>query len=195
MSDPAEPPGYAIGAAAPSDAAAIAEFNLRLAAETEDLRLDPATVRAGVAALLADPAKGRYFVARATAGQDAGGPGGSPNPQMSGASPPPVVGQLMITWEWSDWRNGEFWWIQSVYVHPAHRGRGVFRELLRHVRALAKEAGAVGLRLYVEHANASAITTYERSGFSCSGYRVFGYETGGERPSASPPAGVSGSED
>ena len=83
--------------------------------ETEHRRLSQDIVRAGVTAALADPAKGRYFVAE-RAGQ--------------------VVGQIMHTYEWSDWRNGCFWWIQSVYVLVDHRRRGVFRALLRHVQEI-----------------------------------------------------------
>jgi hypothetical protein len=86
------------------DAQVITEFNLALAEETESLRLDPATVAAGVAALLKDPSKGLYFLA-----------------EVEGA----VAGQVMITYEWSDWRNGNLWWLQSVYVKPQFRDRGV----------------------------------------------------------------------
>ena len=144
---------FTVTDATPADAGAIADCNVRLAAETEDHPLDPATVRAGVAALLADRAKGRYFVAR--------GPGGG------------VVGQLMVTTEWSDWRNGPFWWVQSVYVHRDHRGRGVFRALLGHAAGAAREAGAVGLRLYVEQDNAAAQETYRRCGFARTPYQIW----------------------
>ncbi len=149
-------PAYRIAPAAPEDAGAIAEFNVRLAAETESKALDPEVVLAGVTAALTDPAKGRYFVAR-------------PDPAPHG----PPIGCLMITWEWSDWRNGAIWWIQSVYVHPDHRGRGVFRRLLGHARAAAIDAGAAALRLYVERDNRAAQTVYERCGFSEPGYVVF----------------------
>ncbi|HUG92661.1 MAG TPA: GNAT family N-acetyltransferase, partial [Planctomycetaceae bacterium] len=116
-----------------ADRDTIAEFNCRLAEESEETSLDPETVREGVAALLADPAKGRYFVACA---------GGR------------IVGQLMHTWEWSDWRNGQIWWLQSVYVHPDYRRRGVFRRLFEHVlREAESDPGVVGLRLYVENGN------------------------------------------
>ena len=100
-------PTIQITPAAPADAETIAEFNVALAAESEHLILDPPTVLAGVRAVLADPAKGRYFVARPSEGD-------------SGRLP---IGQLMLTIEWSDWRNGPIWWIQSVYVHPDHRRR------------------------------------------------------------------------
>ena len=84
-----------------------------------------------------------------------------------------VVGQLMITYEWSDWRNGVFWWIQSVYVLPEARRLGVFSELYAHLERLAKATpGVCGLRLYVEHANERAQATYRRCGMVDAGYRV-----------------------
>jgi GNAT superfamily N-acetyltransferase len=136
-----------------SDAPVIAEFNLRLAAETEQLRLDPAIVRAGVAAVLADSVKGIYFVA-----------------EVEGA----VVGQLMITYEWSDWRNGNLWWIQSVYVEPEFRGQGVFHALFKHLENLARASQEVaGLRLYMHTENHRARRTYERLGMKHSDYEVF----------------------
>jgi len=136
-----------------SDAPVIAEFNLRLAEETEQLRLDPAIVRAGVAAILSDPIKGLYFVA-----------------EMDGV----VVGQLMITYEWSDWRNGNLWWIQSVYVKPEFRGQGVFGALFKHLEDLARAShGVAGLRLYMDAENHRARRTYERLGMKHSNYEVF----------------------
>ena len=134
-----------------SDAETIADFNIKMAMETEHLRLDPPTVNAGVRAGLADAAKARYFVA-----------------DIDGR----VVGQLMLTHEWSDWRNGDIWWIESVYVHPDHRGRGVFGALYRHVAQLAKTERVVGLRLYVEKENANAKTTYENLGMKMTCYDV-----------------------
>ena len=138
--------------ATPADAPAIADYNAAMALETEHKRLDPATLRAGVEGAIARPAAARYYLA------DLGGR---------------VVGQLMVTFEWSDWRNGDFWWIQSVYVHPEHRSRGVFAALYRHVGRLAREAGACGLRLYVERENAAAQSAYRRLGMRDAGYLVF----------------------
>ena len=136
----------------PSDAAVIAEFNQRLAFETEGKTLDAATIFAGVEAVLADPERGRYFVA-----------------ERDGA----VVGQLMITTEWSDWRNGWIWWIQSVYVHKDARRQGVFRALYEHALKVARaEPCVVGLRLYVEHDNHAAQETYLRLGMERTGYLV-----------------------
>ena len=108
---------------------------------------------AGVAALLNDPAKGTYFLA-----------------ELDGQ----VVGQLLITCEWSDWRNGYFWWIQSVYVAKEFRGRGIFGALFKHVRKLAKQRKDVcGLRLYMDLGNATARKTYERLGMTRTDYEIF----------------------
>ena len=85
-----------------------------------------------------------------------------------------MVGQLMITYEWSDWRNGTFWWIQSVYVRPEDRGRGVFRLLYDAALRMARASGgSCGLRLYVEGDNARAQQVYERMGMRATSYRLF----------------------
>ena len=138
--------------ATPDDCEVIAGFNARIASETEDHELDSGTIRAGVAALLEDPSKGRYWLA---------------------VDADRVVGQIMVTYEWSDWRNGMLWWIQSVYVDQQYRRRGVFSALYRHVRHRALDSGhAAGLRLYVEEKNARARGTYESLGMTGTGYRV-----------------------
>jgi GNAT superfamily N-acetyltransferase len=137
------------------DLAQIVEFNHRLARESEGKELDHETLTQGVAALLRDPRLGRYFVA--VAGDRESGP---------------LIGQLMITSEWSDWRNGLFWWLQSVYVDAAWRGKGVFQLLLNKVVASGRESGAIGLRLYVERHNARAQSAYLKNGFVDSGYQV-----------------------
>ena len=138
--------------ALPADQEFIARGNEAMALETEHKRLDAATVRLGVGEALRDPAHGRYFVA-----EDA-----------SGAP----VGQLMVTYEWSDWRNGRFWWFQSVYVVPSARGRGVFRAMYEHVDALARATpGVVGLRLYVEGDNVRAQRSYAHCGMDMRDYR------------------------
>lgn len=130
----------------------IADFNRRLAWETESRELHPETVEAGVRAVLSNPQRGRYFVA-----------------ESDGI----VVGQLMCTHEWSDWRNGDFWWIQSVYVVQEHRRAGVFRMLWEHVRAAAAaDPEVVGLRLYAEQQNETALQSYERLGLVRTGYLV-----------------------
>jgi GNAT superfamily N-acetyltransferase len=131
--------------ATPADVPIIAEYNRRLARETEHVELDPATVTGGVAAVVADSVrKGPYYLA--CDGDD-------------------VIGQMQTTYEWSDWRNGWFWWVQSVYVRSDYRGRGAFRTLYDHVRRAARDAGdVIGIRLYVERDNRSAQETYRRLG-------------------------------
>lgn len=137
----------------PGDEAVISEFNRRLAQETEGKHLDPETLRAGVQAALTDPNRGVYFVACNGQGE--------------------IVGQLMITLEWSDWRNGWRWWIQSVYVRADHRRQGVFRALFNHVVQEARRRSDVAcLRLYVEQENQAAQKTYQRLGMSATGYLV-----------------------
>lgn len=136
-----------------SDTAVIADFNRRLARETEDLPLDEGCVLKGVTALLRDPAKGLYYVA-----------------EVGGV----VAGQVMITYEWSDWRNGNLWWLQSVYVREEFRGRGVFRALFRHVEELArKDPNVAGVRLYMHEENARARRAYEALGMKQTKYQVF----------------------
>jgi GNAT superfamily N-acetyltransferase len=127
--------------------------NARLAVETEGRRLSPTRLKAGVRALLRDKSKGAYFIAEVGA---------------------EIAGQLLITREWSDWRNGHFWWIQSVYVVEKFRGEGVFRALFKHVHALAKaKADVCGLRLYMEAENARARRAYERLGLKQTHYQIF----------------------
>lgn len=141
-----------IRAALESDAGHIAEFNSRLALETEEMYLAPEIVNPGVAAMLSDRSKGRYWIAEADGR---------------------VVGQIMVTYEWSDWRNGMIWWIQSVYVRGDYRRSGVFSALYRHVESLAQQDPQVcGIRLYVEGENARAQQTYESLGMNMTGYRV-----------------------
>ncbi len=142
--------------AAAADAATIAAFNASMALETENLDLDPVRLRKGTEALLADSSKGLYYLAEADG---------------------VVVGQLMITYEWSDWRNATFWWIQSVYIRPDYRHLGIFRALYTHVESIAKERHDVcGLRLYVEHTNARAQRTYVSLGMKQSHYLMMDVE-------------------
>jgi len=138
--------------AIPEDAGIIAGYNSDMAAETEGRALDPGLIGSGVAAVLNDATKGHYWVAVDT---------------------DRVVGQLMVTYEWSDWRNGNIWWIQSVYVHPEWRRHGVFRDLYRHVQSLAASTpGVIGLRLYVETGNTRAQQTYAALGMVSPNYLV-----------------------
>ena len=130
----------------------IAEFNSRMAEETEGRPLDPDLIGPGVAALLADRGKGRYWVAE---------------------SDGDVVGQIMVTYEWSDWRNGMLWWIQSVYVREDFRRTGVFSQLYRYVETRARSEGKVaGLRLYVEKNNERAQNVYRSLGMAPTDYRI-----------------------
>jgi ribosomal protein S18 acetylase RimI-like enzyme len=142
--------------AKPNDHATLVEYNRRMAWETEQKRLDDDALSQGVAAALADPAKGFYLVAEGNG---------------------EIVGQLMITSEWSDWRNGFFWWIQSVYVREDARRQGVFRCLYREVERLANETGdIVGIRLYVERDNVRAQKTYEELGMTEEAYCIYVHE-------------------
>ncbi len=144
-----------IRAAATADISTITEFNVAMAAESEGVRLDPIIARRGVEQAVGHPEHARYFVA-----------------ELDGR----VVGQLMITYEWSDWRAKVFWWVQSVYVHPDSRGRGVFRRLYQYVESLARQdPGVCGIRLYVHHRNHRAMAAYEKLGMTPAAYRV--YET------------------
>ncbi len=144
--------------ARPEDAGTVAAFNIALAKETEDVILDPAVIGPGVRAALADPVRCLYFVA-----------------EIGGR----VVGQTMVTFEWSDWRNGFLWWIQSVYVVPEAREKGVFKALHARVVEEAREAGAVGIRLYVFDGNERAQRVYARLGMKDGHYRVLEQMFGG----------------
>ncbi|MCL4793264.1 MAG: GNAT family N-acetyltransferase [Bryobacteraceae bacterium] len=139
--------------AGPADAEFLVRGNAAMALETEHLSLDLDRLRDGVHALFEDASRGVYCIA-----------------EVDGRR----AGQMMITYEWSDWRNGVFWWIQSVWVEPAFRGRGVFKALYGHVDALARQTpGVCGLRLYVEKENARAQATYERVGMRRTAYQMF----------------------
>lgn len=143
---------FTIRRALPADRDAIAAHNAAMALETEGLTLDPAKLTPGVEGLFARPEFGYYLVAEADGR---------------------VIGQTMITYEWSDWRNGPFFWIQSVYVLPAWRAKGVFRALHARVAQDAREAGAVGLRLYVERENVKAQAVYTALGWDLTHYQMW----------------------
>src|SRR3954464_7939352 len=143
--------------ASPIDGAIITEFNLRMAWETEQRRLDPQRVGQGVTALLNDPAKGSYYVVEVQTGERW-----------------IIAGQLLITYEWSDWRNGNFWWIQSVYVDKSARGQGVFKSLYAHVVTEAKKVeNVLGIKLYVDRHNGTAIKSYPNLGLHRSNYEIY----------------------
>ena len=135
-----------------ADAPVIAEFNRLLAQESEGKTLDPLALARGVAACLADPVKGVYYLA-----------------EEAGAA----QGQVALTYEFSDWRDGWFWWIQSVYVRKEARRQGVFRALYDHIhRSACADPTVIGLRLYVEKENAVAKRTYRQLGMEESGYEL-----------------------
>ena len=136
-----------------AEAGRIADYNRAMAMETESLALNEKTVAAGVVALMGHPERGFYLVA-----------------EVGGV----VAGCLLITYEWSDWRNKMFWWIQSVYVKPEQRGHGVYSALDEKVHELAAQAGNVcGFRLYVHRSNARAQEVYRNLGMVEKEYLVF----------------------
>jgi GNAT superfamily N-acetyltransferase len=139
--------------AQPSDIDSLIAFNQAMALETEGKQLDPAILSAGVSAVFADEKKGFYVVAE---------------------SENKIVGGLMITYEWSDWRNAWFWWIQSVYILPASRGKKIYSRLYEFVRERAAASDNVcGFRLYVEAENDHARTVYEKVGMESSHYLMY----------------------
>lgn len=145
------------------DAAVIAEFNIAMARETEGKELLPQVIYTGVANLIANPERGFYLVCENYTDTDAD--------PSAGAEP---TGSLMVTTEWSDWRNGNFWWIQSVYVKPDHRQKGIYRAMYDHLKSLAKaDANVCGFRLYVEQENLTAQKTYESLGMARTDYLMY----------------------
>ena len=136
-----------------ADISEIVDFQIAMARETEDLELDPEVVSKGVAAVFDNTSRGRYYVA-----------------ERDGH----VIGSLLITYEWSDWRNGAVWWIQSVYVVPEARRQGVYAGLYARVKELAEADPQVrGIRLYVDRRNARAQAVYMRLGMNGEHYQVF----------------------
>lgn len=146
-----------IRAARMEDVDSILAFSTAMALETEGRRLDHTRLREGTVSLLSAPTHGFFLVAEQR--------------EMDHFR---LIGQLMVTFEWSDWRNGVFWWVQSVYVSPAWRHRGVFRRMHEEVVARAKADPKVcGIRLYVEQHNHLAQAVYKRVGLTPSTYVVF----------------------
>ena len=138
--------------ATPSDADSIIDFQLKMALETEGIKLVPGIVTKGVNGVFNDQSRGQYYVAEA---------GGR------------IIASLLITYEWSDWRNSTVWWFQSVYVVPEYRRQGIFRRMYGHIRQLAEEQDIAGLRLYVETRNTSAQKTYHALGMSSGHYAFY----------------------
>ncbi len=135
------------------DALSLSEFNQKMAFETEAITLIPEVIDAGVMAMISNPQMGFYLVAE---------------------EDDEIQASLMVTTEWSDWRNGLFWWIQSVYVKPDFRRKGLYRQLYLRVKSLAEtETGVCGFRLYVEHDNKAAQNTYRSLGMQETEYKLF----------------------
>jgi GNAT superfamily N-acetyltransferase len=136
-----------------SDGDVIAHFQLLMADETENIKLDERIVQKGVSAIFHKPELGQYFVAEAKG---------------------KIVASLMTTFEWSDWRNGMVWWIQSVYVLPEYRKKGIFKKIYAYIKTLVLSRDDVsGLRLYVANENASAAHVYKAVGMDGNRYRLF----------------------
>ncbi|HSG90779.1 MAG TPA: GNAT family N-acetyltransferase [Pseudomonadales bacterium] len=160
MTPSTQTPRHPVRDATPADVDALVAFNRAMALETEDKVLDDARLHAGVARLLGDASLGRYFVVDGGDGQPAGA--------------------LAITYEWSDWRCGTWFWIQSVYVRPEARRSGVFQALYAHVEAAARaQPDCCGLRLYVEQDNSRAMATYTALGMEETHYRLYEAEFSG----------------
>jgi len=138
--------------ATPSDSSSIIDFQLKMALETENINLDSETVTKGVDAVFHNQSRGQYYVAE---------------------SEGKVVASLLITYEWSDWRNCNVWWFQSVYVVPEFRRHGIFRKMYGYIRELAEKNDIAGLRLYVETKNSGAQKTYEALGMSSEHYSFY----------------------
>ncbi|MFQ5993074.1 MAG: GNAT family N-acetyltransferase [Nitrospiraceae bacterium] len=139
------------------DLEVLVRFNAAMALETEGKRLDPNRLQQGTLAVFESPSRGFYLVA-----------------ELSAETTRTIVGQLLVTYEWSDWRNANFWWIQSVYVHPEWRRQGIYRRMHAAVLDEARTQGGIcGIRLYVEGSNTIAQAAYARVGLSTSTYRVF----------------------
>ena len=148
--------GISVRDAVLSDLERLVEFNTAMAMETEGRNLDQSLLRAGVQSVLENSSQGLYIV-------------GEVQQSISQI----VAGQLLITYEWSDWRNANFWWIQSVYVHQDWRRKGIFRALYDHVYQQAQERSDVcGVRLYVEQENANALAVYAKMGLGVTPYRM-----------------------
>lgn len=142
-----------IRSAEKEDLSPIVKFNILMARETENKELIPKVISLGVRNLLENSQLGFYIVAE---------------------SKDEIIASLMITTEWSDWRNGSFWWVQSVYVKPEWRKRSVYRRLYDHVKYLAdKDENVCGFRLYVEKANTIAQKTYKKVGMHDTNYMMF----------------------
>ncbi len=137
----------------PQDNETIAQFQFEMALETESLKLDKDTLRNGVKAVFDHPHLGKYFIAK---------------------NNKETVASLLITYEWSDWRNAQIWWIQSVYVKPEHRRKGIFTAFYEFIKQeVAQDNSIGGIRLYVDKSNISAQKTYQKVGMNGEHYQLF----------------------
>lgn len=143
---------YTVSEGTVSDTAAIAQFQVDMALESEGTVLDLEMVTSGVAAAMADEYKGKYIVARV---------GGE------------AISSLMLTREWSDWTNRWYWWIQSVYVKPEYRGKGAYRAMYAKIKEMAKEQGVTQIRLYVDKTNTPAQQVYQKLGMQECHYYMY----------------------
>jgi GNAT superfamily N-acetyltransferase len=141
-----------------SDSISIQNFQQAMAWETENLRLDPSTLEKGVTAVLKNSALGTYHVCETNS---------------------EVIGSLLLTQEWSDWRNGTVWWLHSLYFKPEFRGQGLFSQMYHYVQQLAKnEKDVCGIRQYVDHTNLHAQKVYTKLGMNGDHYRLFEWMNG-----------------
>jgi GNAT superfamily N-acetyltransferase len=134
------------------DADTIIDFQQKMAWETEGMTLKPDTINKGVKAVFDEPSCGTYWVAE---------------------TDNKIIASLLITFEWSDWRNANVWWFQSVYVIKEHRRKGIFRQMYNHIKDEGEKAGIAGLRLYVETQNLTAQSTYKALGMESIHYKMF----------------------
>jgi GNAT superfamily N-acetyltransferase len=134
------------------EAPVIIDFQQKMAWETEQMTLKPETIKNGVNGVFENTSRGQYWVA-----------------EENGK----IIASLLITYEWSDWRNSDVWWFQSVYVLPEWRRKGIFRSMYSHIKAEADNKGIAGLRLYVETNNNTAQKTYESLGMQSEHYRMY----------------------
>lgn len=143
---------YRLRRAAPADLDRLVEFTVAEAREAEGVEKDPGAVRRGVLAGLEDPSVATYWLAESEAGETAA--------------------STSVVREWSDWHGGHYWWIQSLYIAPGHRGRGLVEQILDELAQAAREAGAVDLRLYAHDSNRRALHVYRRCGFETAPYTI-----------------------
>lgn len=144
--------GYTIRAATVADADTIVSFTLQEAREAEGIEKGADAVRRGVQAGLEDPTLARYWVAESADGR--------------------IIASISVVTEWSNFHGGEYWWVQSLFIVPEHRGRGVVEALLDHVARAAREAAALDLRLYAHQSNRRALQAYKRCGFETAPYTI-----------------------